>query len=69
MPRKNQSKYSWPASAITESDLDILYRARESTPERIPITQLLAHAVRKTYGHLRSVKAAPMDGTERREAA
>lgn len=52
MPREPQSKYFWPSSAITESDMDLLYRARESSDPRLPITQLLARAVRETYGHL-----------------
>jgi len=46
------SKYFWPASAITESDMALLHRARELSPRRQPITQLLSHAVRETYGHL-----------------
>jgi len=52
MPREPQSKYFWPASAITEGDMALLYRAREQSPKRQPITQLLAHAVRETFGHL-----------------
>jgi hypothetical protein len=48
MPRE-PSKYFWPASAITESDMDLLYRVRESTHKRIPITQLIARAVREAY--------------------
>jgi hypothetical protein len=52
MPREPQSKYFWPASAITEDDMDLLYRARESSQIRVPITQLLARAVRETFGHL-----------------
>lgn len=52
MPRERQSKYFWPASAITESDMDLLYRAREASPNLTTITRLLAHAVRETYGGL-----------------
>ena len=52
MPREPQSKYFWPASAITESDMLLLYRAREQSSVRTPITRLLARAVRATYGHL-----------------
>ena len=52
MPCEHTSKYFWPASGLTESDMTILYRARESTHTRIPITQLIARAVRETYGHL-----------------
>jgi len=52
MPRSNSSKYYWPCSAFTEADMNLLYLARESAPKRIPITRLLVHAVRATYGHL-----------------
>ena len=51
MPRE-PSKYFWPASAITEADMDLLYRAREASPTRVPITRLLAQAVHEAYGHL-----------------
>ena len=47
MPREPQSKYFWPAGAITETDMALLYRARESLRVRVPITQLLARAVRE----------------------
>ena len=67
MSREPQSKYFWPASAITESDMGLLYRAREASPERIPISRLIAHAVRETYGHLTSLEAA--DNRRRKEAA
>jgi hypothetical protein len=30
--------------------MDLLYRVRESTHKRIPITQLIARAVREAYG-------------------
>jgi hypothetical protein len=52
MPREPQSKYFWPSSGLSESDMALLYRARETLPVRQPITQLLAQAVRETYGHL-----------------
>ncbi len=51
----HRSKYFWPASAISESDMDLLYRTRELSPRRQPITQLLAKAVRQAYGHLADV--------------
>ena len=60
MPRERMSKYFWPASAITESDMDLLYRAREAAQPRVPITQLLARAVRETYGQL-NVLALPAE--------
>ena len=50
MPREPKSKYFWPASAITESHMALLYRVRQASPNRTPITQLIARAVRETYG-------------------
>ena len=46
--------YPWPASAITDEDMALLHRARESSRPRVPITQLLARAVRETYGEART---------------
>ena len=69
MPREPQSKYFWPASAITESDMDLLYRARESSPDRIPITRLLAHAIRETFGHLASNASTLIEPDQLKEAA
>jgi hypothetical protein len=71
MPQPQNAKYYWPCSAFTEADMNLLYLARESTPKRIPITRLLVHAVRATYGHL---AYPPLEihqplPTERREAA
>jgi hypothetical protein len=52
MPRE-QSKYFWPSSGLRSSvEMDLLYRARESSTPRVPITQLIARAVLETYGHL-----------------
>lgn len=49
MSKETRSKYFWPASGITAADMALLHRARETLPERLPITQLLARAVRQTY--------------------
>lgn len=49
MSRK--SKYFWPASAITEADMALLYQAREASPSKVPISQLVAMAVRAQYGN------------------
>jgi len=65
MSREPQSKYFWPASALSESDMDLLYRAREMLPVRRPITQLLAHAVRETFGHLADVEFPATDELRR----
>ena len=45
-------RYPWPASALTHDEMAMLFLARESNPDRIPITRLIADAVRAQYGHL-----------------
>ena len=50
MTHGRKSKYFWPASAITPDDMALLYQARESAPVRIPISRLIARAIRQTYG-------------------
>ncbi len=69
MPREPQSKYPWPASAITPDDMALIHAARESSQPRIPITRLLAHAVRETFK--RYAETAPTENLseERKEAA
>jgi hypothetical protein len=42
--------YPWPASALTPADMAVLHAVRESSGPRIPITELIARAVRQTYG-------------------
>ena len=46
-------KYPWPASSITPEDMALLYAVRECGPQKLPITELLARAVRETYGEAR----------------
>ncbi len=43
-------RYPWPASALTQADMSALHAVRESTEARVPITELIARAVRHTYG-------------------
>ena len=43
-------RYPWPASGLNNQDMRLLYHARERTRPRIPITQLVAEAVRQAYG-------------------
>ena len=43
------SKYVWPASAITHLDMELLHAARESSRPRVPISELIARAVRRQY--------------------
>ena len=54
MTNGRRSKYFWLASAITPADMATLHAARESTQPRTPISQVIAHAVRETYGHART---------------
>lgn len=45
-----QFRYPWPASALTRDEMTLLYHVRERSPDRIPITRLIAEAVRAAYG-------------------
>ena len=46
--------YPWPASALTSNEMQLLYLAREqrksASQKPVTITQLLAEAVRLTFG-------------------
>ena len=44
-----QSKYFWPASAITEADMALLYQARKVSMPKVPISQLIAIAIRQVH--------------------
>lgn len=52
-------RYPWPASALTRDDMAMLHRARERSPCRVPITQLIAEAVRAAYGPGVAVSFSP----------
>lgn len=41
--------YPWPASALSAEDMAVLYLVRENTHPRVPITELVARAVRSAY--------------------
>lgn len=56
--RGRKSKYFWPASAITPADMALVYKARESAQPRIPISELIARAIRHTYGQY-AIEALP----------
>jgi len=44
--------YPWPASALTQADMSLLHEVRQEGKKRVPITKLVARAVRTTYaGH------------------
>lgn len=62
-------KYPWPASGITPEDMGLLYQVRECGPERTPITELLARAVREIYGQARDVPGVCNDPNPLEEAA
>jgi len=40
-------KYSWPASAVSEKDMQMLYDMRQKTKK--PLAKLIKEAIRKTY--------------------
>lgn len=58
-------RYPWPASAIGQTEMRLLHQAREQSPERTTITQLIADAVRRAYASRcempREVHAEPME--------
>lgn len=43
-------RYPWQASAITPQDMALLHSVRETAAKRVPITALVAEAVRQCYG-------------------
>lgn len=45
-------RYPWPAAAIGKGEMSLLYLARESSPGKTAITELVARAIRAQYGHL-----------------
>ncbi len=61
--------YPWPASAINPKDMALLYSVREFSSPRVPISVLVASAVRATYGQALQPKALPEHQTKRKEAA
>ena len=42
-------RYPWPASAISPTEMAILHRIREASRPRVPITRLIAQAIRHQY--------------------
>ena len=43
-------KYPWPATGISPEDMAVLYHVRQHSRPRTSITELIAAAVRRTYG-------------------
>ena len=52
-------RYPWPASALTREEMALLFHARSRSPGRVPITQLIAEAVRAAYGPGVAVPSSP----------
>lgn len=50
MPAPTQLRYPWPSSALGRAEMEMLFHQRENGSARTPITQLIAEAVRNTYG-------------------
>ena len=64
------SKYFWPASGITETDMALLYRVRESSAAKVTISELIVRAVRQSYAEASdSHKPVSLVVEERKEAA
>ena len=64
----NTYRYPWPASALTADDMARLHAVREAGPDRVPITQLIAQAVRLAYEQT-PVIPFPQPTPELKEAA
>ena len=56
--------YPWPSSAIGKEEMSLLYLARESSPGKPAITELVARAIRAQYGHL-ATKPEPSSPPEK----
>jgi hypothetical protein len=54
---------------MTPAEMNLLYRARALSPGRQPITRLLAHAVRETFGRFAETAIAEKLPEERKDAA
>ena len=68
MPRPSY-RYPWPASAITSEDMAVLHGVRENSDKRVPISALVAAAVRACYGQAQPQTLNTTLSNERKEAA
>ena len=66
---REQARYAWPASKLTERDMFLVWRARETAPRKTTISTLVADAVRQVYGHLADVQFSIDPQEELKEAA
>ena len=64
-------RYPWPASALSQDDMARLHAVRETGPDRVPITELIARAVRQAYAQstVPVLRVLEPPETERKEAA
>ena len=65
----SKSKYFWPASAITPADMALVHAARQASQPRVPISELIAQAIRQTYGQVRVLNPPAPPNQDKREAA
>jgi len=69
MPRPaNTYRYPWPASAITPQDMAVLHSVRENAERRVPISVLVARAVRACYGQAQQAQTHTRPPQERKIA-
>ena len=61
-------RYPWPASAISSDDMAVLHSVRENSEHRVPISVLVANAVRVCYGQALQAQTQPRPPQERKEA-
>ena len=47
--KSTRFRYPWPASAIGAADMRMLYEVRKASRPRVPISLLVARAIRETY--------------------
>lgn len=64
-----QSGYPWPSSALTVQDMKMLYYVQKSLSPKVPITQLIAQAVRAMYMNITPAPCAQTTTTNQKEAA
>ncbi|NLF99550.1 MAG: hypothetical protein GX565_05295 [Lentisphaerae bacterium] len=64
----NTYRYPWPASAINSADMAVLHSVRENSERRVPISVLVARAVRACYGQALQAQAQPRPPQERKTA-
>jgi len=64
-----QYRYPWPASALTRRDMQALHAVREAAPQKTPITELIAEAVRDKYANTVGLAISTSTESIKKEAA